>query len=83
MTYEFNPSSVLRRPVGGLVFDRVATDRLEGPCALVEGLAAALGHFVLRPPAQVEGAQHGDVDAEAGEHEFDAAEHEGREGGAG
>lgn len=38
---------------------------------------------MLGPPAEVEGAEHWDVDAESGEHELDAAEHEGREGGAG
>ena len=38
---------------------------------------------MLGPPTEVEGSEHGDIDAEAGEHELDAAEHEGREGGAG
>jgi hypothetical protein len=50
---------------------------------LVESLAAALGHLVLGPPAEVEWSEHGDVDAKTGEHQLDAAEHEGREGGAG
>ena len=38
---------------------------------------------MLGPPAEVEGSEHGDVDAASGERELDAAEHEGREGGAG
>jgi hypothetical protein len=38
---------------------------------------------VLGPPAEVEGAEHGDVDAKTSEHQLDAAEHEGREGGSG
>lgn len=38
---------------------------------------------MLGPPAEVEGSEHGDVDAETSEHQLDAAEHEGREGGAG
>ena len=38
---------------------------------------------MLGPPPEVEGSERGDVDAESGEHELDAAEYEGREGGAG
>lgn len=32
---------------------------------------------MLGSPAEVEGPQHGNVDAEAGEHQLNAAEHEG------
>lgn len=38
---------------------------------------------MLGPPAKVEGAEHGDVDAEACQHYFDAAEQECREGCSG
>ena len=38
---------------------------------------------MLGPPAEVEGAEHGDVDAKTSEHQFYAAEHESREGGSG
>jgi hypothetical protein len=54
--------------------------------ASIRGLAvrvAVLREFVLGSPAEVEGAQHGNVDAESREHKLDAAEHEGREGGSG
>ena len=33
---------------------------------------------MLGSPAEVEGPQHGNVDAEAGKHQLNAAEHEGR-----
>lgn len=42
-----------------------------------EGIAGSLGEIVLGSPAEVEGPQHGNVDAEAGEHQLNAAEHEG------
>jgi hypothetical protein len=37
---------------------------------------------LLGPPAEVEGSEHRNVDAESGKHQLDAAEHEGREGRA-
>jgi hypothetical protein len=83
-THKFYPRGMFRWPVSGLIFSQlVASNRLEAACPLVEGLATALRHLVLGPPAEVEGSEHGNVDAEAGEHQLDAAEHEGREGGAG
>lgn len=44
---------------------------------------ARLGQLGLLTPAEVERAEHGDVDADPGEHELDGAQHEGHEGRAG
>lgn len=58
----------------------VASVRLESSLAVGQLVS---GHLVLGSPAEVEGSQHWDVDAEPGEHQFDAAEHEGCEGCSG
>jgi len=58
----------------------VASVRLESSLAVGQFVS---GHLVLGSPAEVEGPQHWNVDAEPGEHQFDAAEHEGREGCSG
>ena len=43
VTYKFNPRSVFRRPMRGLVLrQRVAADRFEASRPLIERLAAAL-----------------------------------------
>jgi hypothetical protein len=57
-----------------------------GSVGLETGLvvaSAVLGELVLRPPAEVERPQHWNIDAEAREHQLDAAEHEGSQGCSG
>jgi hypothetical protein len=78
-TYKFDPSCVV--PLTWLIDCQwIASIRLE--ISLAVGQAAG-GCLLLGSPAEVEGSQHRNVDAKACEHEFDAAQHECREGSSG
>lgn len=64
----------------------LACDQRVGSVGLEVAVAvrsAGSRELVLGPPAEVERAEHGYVDAEACQHYFDAAEQEGREGCSG
>jgi hypothetical protein len=58
-------------------FQRVGSVGLETGLVVA---SAVLGELVLRPPAEVERPQHWNIDAEAREHQLDAAKQEGCEG---
>ena len=69
-TYKFNPCCVIISLTWLTYCQRVALVRLVSGLTIAQ---AVLGRLLLSPPAEVEGSQHRNVDAEAREHEFDAA----------
>jgi hypothetical protein len=78
--YQFNPGLIVCRRDPAITQLQLPRAR----CLVVRpGPACGARLAVLCSEADVKGAEHGDVDGEAGQHELDGAEHEGGERGAG
>ena len=78
--YQFNPGLVVCRRDPAVAQLQLPRAR----CLVVRpGPVCGARLAVLCSEADVEGAEHGDVDGEAGQHELDGAEHEGGERGTG
>ena len=74
-TYQFQPLRIV--PCPNLAWSQRPCSRKLGirlPRTVAQG-----GGLVFCAPLEVKGAQHGNIDAETGEHELDGTEHEGCE----